>query len=140
MGKPDVRNLRGGAGNVAYGGTVNPPRYRKGAAGNPPPTGARASALPDGVHHDRLVEAWDSLNDDQKNFFDMKNGLPDELSAVEDALFKDLSQGDRQVLSHGFGENVYKCWTHWNVQAKTELLRRSQGDLERGIELIRKEV
>ena len=50
MGKPDVRNLRGGAGNVAYGGTVNPPRYRKGGAGNPPPTGARASALPDGGH------------------------------------------------------------------------------------------
>ena len=48
MGKPDVRHLRGGAGNVAYGGTVNPPRYRKGGAGNPPPTGARASALPDG--------------------------------------------------------------------------------------------
>ena len=47
MGKPDVRNLRGGAGNVAYGGTVNPPRNRKGEAGNPPPTGARASALPD---------------------------------------------------------------------------------------------
>ena len=33
---------------MAYGGTVNPPRYRKGRAGNPPPTGARASALPDG--------------------------------------------------------------------------------------------
>ena len=49
MGKPDVRNLRGGAGNVVYGGTVNPPRYRKGGAGNPPPTGARASALPDGA-------------------------------------------------------------------------------------------
>ena len=49
MGKPDVRHLRGGAGNVAYGGTVNPPRYRKGGAGNPPPTGARASALPDGA-------------------------------------------------------------------------------------------
>ena len=37
----------GAAGNVAYGGTVNPPRNRKGGAGNPPPTGARASALPD---------------------------------------------------------------------------------------------
>ena len=36
----------GAAGNVAYGGTVNPPRNRKGGAGNPPPTGARASALP----------------------------------------------------------------------------------------------
>ena len=39
--------LGGAAGNVAYGGTVNPPRNRKGGAGNPPPTGARASALPD---------------------------------------------------------------------------------------------
>ena len=37
----------GAAGNVAYGGTVNPPRNRKGGAGNPPPKGARASALPD---------------------------------------------------------------------------------------------
>ena len=33
---------------MAYGGTVNPPRNRKGGAGNPPPTGARASALPNG--------------------------------------------------------------------------------------------
>ena len=37
----------GAAGNVAQGGTVNPPRNRKGGAGNPPPKGARASALPD---------------------------------------------------------------------------------------------
>ena len=43
----------GGAGNVAYGGTVNPPRYRKGGAGNPPPTGARTSALPNGGKFDR---------------------------------------------------------------------------------------
>ena len=34
---------------MAYGGTVNPPRNRKGGAGNPPPKGARASALPDKV-------------------------------------------------------------------------------------------
>ena len=39
----------GAAGNVAYGGTVNPPRNRKGGAGNPPPKGARASALPDKI-------------------------------------------------------------------------------------------
>ena len=48
----------GAAGNVTYGGTVNPLRNRKGGAGNPPPTGARASALPDtraGSHRLRLV-------------------------------------------------------------------------------------
>ena len=44
---PTYGILGGAAGNVAYGGTVNPPRNRKGGAGNPPPTGARASALPD---------------------------------------------------------------------------------------------
>ena len=44
---PTYGILGGAAGNVAYGGTVNPPRNRKGGAGNPPPKGARASALPD---------------------------------------------------------------------------------------------
>ena len=93
-----------------------------------------------GADHGRLVEAWDNLNDDQKNFFDMKNGLPQELSAIEEALFQELSMADRTLLSSGFGKNVHKCWTLWNVQAKTELLSRGQGDLERGIALIRKEV
>ena len=51
MGKPDVRILGRAAGNVADGGTENPPCNRKGRAGNPPPKGARASALPD-------IESW----------------------------------------------------------------------------------
>ena len=93
-----------------------------------------------GADHSRLVAAWDSLNDDQKNFFDMKNGLPDALSAIEEALFQGLSMADRTLLSSGFGSNVYECWTLWRGQAKTELLSRGQGDLERGIALIRKEV
>ena len=42
-GKPDVRNFEEGG----VGGNVNPLRNRKGGAGNPPPTSARASALPD---------------------------------------------------------------------------------------------
>jgi hypothetical protein len=36
---------RGAWGNVAHGGTVNPPRHRKGGAGNPPPKGRRAPVL-----------------------------------------------------------------------------------------------
>ena len=36
---------RGAWGDVAYGGTVNPPRNRKGEAGNPLPTGRRALVL-----------------------------------------------------------------------------------------------
>jgi hypothetical protein len=35
----------GARGNVAYGGTGNPPRNRKGGDGNPPPKGKRASVL-----------------------------------------------------------------------------------------------
>ena len=94
-----------------------------------------------GADHARLVEAWDRLNDDQKNFFDMKDGLPEALSAIEQALFAGLPLADRAVLSRGFGPNVYTCWTLWSkVQAKTELLARGQGDLERGIEMIRGEV
>ena len=93
-----------------------------------------------GADHARLVEAWDGLNDDQKDFFDMKDGLPEAPSGIERELFDGLSPVDRTILSRGFGPNVYTCWTIWGVQAKTELLHRGQGDLERGIDLIRGEV
>ena len=70
---PTYGILGGAAGNVAYGGTVNPPRNRKGGAGNPPPTGARASALPNGgeggdgsgegiVVHDGEIVGGDVVN------------------------------------------------------------------------------
>ncbi len=93
-----------------------------------------------GADHAQLVQAWDRLNDAQKNFIDMKDGLPEALSAIEHELFDGLSSTDREILSKGFGQDVYKCWTLWQGQAKNELLDRGQGDLERGIELIRKEV
>ena len=93
-----------------------------------------------GADHVRLVEAWDRLTDDQKNFFDMKNGLPVAPSAIEQELFDGLSRTDREILSAGFGKNVYQCWTLWRGQAEIELRRRGQGDLERGIEMIREEV
>jgi hypothetical protein len=38
LGNPAVRDYRGGLGKRGYGGTVNPPRNRKGGTGNPPPT------------------------------------------------------------------------------------------------------
>ena len=93
-----------------------------------------------GADHTRLVEAWDRLNDDQKNFFDMKNGLPAAPSAIEQALFDGLPAADQTILSQGFGTDVYTCWNLWNVQIKTELLGRGQGDLERGLDLIRGEI
>ena len=48
-GKPDVRNFRGAAGNVVYGGTVNPPAIERAGSEKPLPKDARASCLPD--HH-----------------------------------------------------------------------------------------
>ena len=93
-----------------------------------------------GADHARLVEAWDGLNDDQKDFFDMNNGLPEAPSGIERELFDGLSPVARTTLSRGFGTNVYKCWTIWTVQSRTELLQRGRSDLERGIGLIREEV
>ena len=93
-----------------------------------------------GMDHARLVEAWERLSDDQKDFFDMKNGLPKVLSEVEQALFGELSPADRMTLSHGFGPNVYSCWNLWNVQVRPELVRRGRGELGLGLEQIRKEV
>ena len=70
----------------------------------------------------------------------MKKGLPESPSEIERELFDGLSEADRKLLSNGFGRNVYKCWMVEKVQAKKELLARGQGDLERGINLIRGEI
>lgn len=100
--------------------------------------GAKPSA---GAGHDRLLEAWDRLDDDQKDFFDVKCGLPDDPSEVERDLFDGLSDADREILAEGFGPKVHECWNQWHVHdVKDELLARGRGDLERGIELIRKEL
>ena len=93
-----------------------------------------------GEDHERRVDAWDRLNDDQKNFFDMKRGLPSAFSEAEEELFGGLSPADRAILSDGFGRKVLDCWTLENVSARAELILRGQGDLEHGLELIRGEV
>lgn len=93
-----------------------------------------------GANHRQRVTAWDRLTDDQKNFFDMKGGLPATLSPAEQQLFGGLSAVDRAILSQGFGPNVSACWSHGNVYAGQELKIRGQGDLEHGLCLIRNEV
>ncbi|MCY4646581.1 MAG: hypothetical protein OXE73_06890 [Gammaproteobacteria bacterium] len=92
-----------------------------------------------GADYRRVVEVWDDLDDDQKDFYDMKKGLAEEPTAEEEELFRPLSGDACRVLSRGFGDNVYKCWDVWRVDAKAELVRRGRGDLERGINLIRTE-
>ena len=96
----------------------------------------RRNAGPD---HALRVDAWDDLTDTQKDFYDMKEGLPDRPSEGEAALFADLPPGNRGVLSSGFGAKVANCWMlHGSV--KEQLLERGGGDLERGISVIREEV
>ena len=98
-------------------------------------------ARPDaGPEHAQRVDAWDRLDDDQKDFFDMKHGLADELSSAEEALFAGVSRDDRARLANGFGCRVDACWSVWSVQAWKELRARSGGDLEYGLELIRSQV
>ena len=93
-----------------------------------------------GADHRKKVDAWDRLSDDQKDFFDMKCGLPDCLSEAEEELFDGLSPADRATLCNGFGPKVHECWVIWDVQTKHDLIKRGQGDLEVGRQLIRSEV
>ena len=93
-----------------------------------------------GADHVRRVEAWNRLSDDQRNFFDMKDGLPEAPSVGETALFDGLTSADRRTLSLGFGSRIFECWNIWTVQAKSELTTRGEGDLQNGIDLIRGEV
>ena len=91
--------------------------------------------------HQRRLEAWDRLSDDQKDFFDMKHGLPEAPSPIERDLFDELPASDREILAEGFGPNVHKCWNLWHVRGvRSELRTRGRGDLEHGIELIRREL
>lgn len=100
------------------------------------------SEKPDaGDRHQRLVEAWDRFDDDQKDFFDMKHGLPKVSSAIGVDLFDGLLEADRETLAAGFGSNVHECWNRWDVRdVKGEMLARGRGDLEHGLLLIRKEL
>ena len=94
-----------------------------------------------GERHERLVETWDRLGDDQKDFFDMKHGLPEAPSAIEQDLFDELPDADREILAEGFGPNVHECWNLRHVrEVRNELLARGRGDLEHGVELIRNEL
>ena len=75
-----------------------------------------------GADHARLVEAWDRLTDDQKNFFDMKDGLPESPSVIEQALFDGLSPTDRERLSRGFGETYTRVGLSGRGRSKTNCL------------------
>ena len=89
-----------------------------------------------GADHRQRVATWDRLSDDQKNHLDMNNGLSENPSESERALFASLPKGDRAILADGFGPNVHRCWTIQEITVADELRARGQGDLEHGIALI----
>jgi hypothetical protein len=86
------------------------------------------------------VTAWSELSDDQKDFYDAKEGLSEEPSASESELFADLNNQARETLASGFGEKVGACWELWEVKADRALRARGRGDLELGLSMIRQEV
>lgn len=88
----------------------------------------------------QMVDAWNRLTEDQKNFYDMKKGLPKDRDDKMSPLFREMSDADYRTLTEGFGSNVDTCWKCTGPNVKSELINRSQGDLERGIAMIRKEV
>lgn len=93
-----------------------------------------------GDEHRQALEAWDRLSDIQKDFFDMKDGLAEAPTEVEQELFDGVARADKESLTRGFGPNVYKCWKIWGVQVQSELRARGRGDLELGMSLIKSEV
>ena len=93
-----------------------------------------------GSEHRQQVDAWDGLDEDQKDHYDMKDGLAEEPEPAEEALFGGLSAHERATLAAGFGSKVGECWGQWKGQAAGELRARGRGDLERGLQLIRQEV
>lgn len=90
-----------------------------------------------GEDHFRRVRAWDALSDDQKDYYDMKDGLSAMPSEAERELFESLSIEEERVLRQGFGDGIGACWSQHRGAVRRDLERRGRGDLEAGIELIK---
>ena len=97
---------------------------------------------PNNPKHVQKVEAWSRLSEDQKDFYNMKKGLR---ADNQNPLFRGMPQADHEALLTGFGigrEKVSECWNleYGDTSVEPELRERSRGDIERGIDLICKEV
>ena len=121
----------------------------KRSAENYLPSGLLRQLNPNDQGHADRVDAWETLSDDQKDFYNMKGGfkrdkLPKDHDDRKYPLFQGVSDADYKVLFYGFEmrgtEKLHKCWEISDITIKDELRARSRGDLEKGITLIRKEV
>ena len=97
---------------------------------------------PNNPEHIRKVEAWSRLSEEQKDFYSMKKGLQVD---NQNPLFQGMPQADHEALFDGFvrgREKVSECWNlkYDETSVEPELRERSRNDIERGIDLICKEV
>ncbi|MCY4224081.1 MAG: hypothetical protein OXF06_04520 [Bacteroidetes bacterium] len=92
--------------------------------------------------HLTKVEVWEKLSDEQKDFYDMKNGLPENRDDAKYPLFQDISDANYTILEHGFHKSkLHQCWELLEDEGiEQELRDRSCGDLEYGISMIRNEI
>ena len=88
------------------------------------------------------VDAWDGLTGDQKDYYDMKEGFPAEPTGNEMRLYRGLSDSDRKSLAKGFGDKVGQCWSNWEIRGDvaSAIRKRGRGDVEQGLEKLRKGV
>ncbi len=109
---------------MADGGTENPPCNRKGWAGNPPPKGARASALPDilallvlarlaGRYGGRAAEAYaKTLKEDElRALACRRDGVTREYVTPSDTTFQRVMERTDPVAL----ERVVQSWTQPRV-------------------------
>ncbi|MCY4170279.1 MAG: hypothetical protein OXE59_10440 [Bacteroidetes bacterium] len=97
---------------------------------------------PNDQRHLTKIEVWEKLSDEQKDFYDMKNGLPHNRDDTIYPLFQDISDADYCILEEGFHRTkLHRCWELLdNVGIDEELRNRSCGDLDNGISMIRNEI
>jgi hypothetical protein len=95
-----------------------------------------------GISHQQCLEAWCELDDDQKDFYDMKKGLSEDPGEAERRLFAGVGDRNREKLAGGFGSSVWVCWSQYQDQKRVRdgVLRRGRSDIERGLSLILREV
>lgn len=94
-----------------------------------------------GSDYFQKIDSWDRLSDEQKDYYDMKSGLP--LDSSEEVLFATLDKRDRSVLSNGFGNHIGDCWKLHRSRggsSKAAIAERGGRDIERGLSLIKQEV
>lgn len=83
-----------------------------------------------------LFAAWERLSEEQKDLWDVRQGLSEVHSPERRSLFEELAQeSDRPLLKKGFGTSLSHLWNIRPID-KADLRRRGGEELERLLDLI----